>query len=318
MYDIWIIGDDFLTELFPTLQAMKKEAKIAKKTPPYLYEEFNIIGYLSTSLGLNRSFMGRIFNNLIEAINKNDKVPKYIMFVLDAGLLQDANFFRWGLGDILDRCLKYMIGEVTKIMDAKIESMLKIKPGAVKYLPKIIWVKMINRSSVPVSKLSLIEDIEGVRRKYNTALERAIAGEKRNFVLELTSMKHHHYDHTGKLLAGGRQQFWRELDYHMKEFDRGLIKLNPIVLNPKPDPKKKLMPYDGEGDKNSSNQTTTQEKSRETRGEHGNWSNKDRDDNRVKLPTPPVSNRPYHHTPRHHERRSRGTSSFYRNSYDRY
>ena len=32
IFDIWLVGDDFLREIFPAFQAMRAEARILKKT----------------------------------------------------------------------------------------------------------------------------------------------------------------------------------------------------------------------------------------------------------------------------------------------
>ena len=35
--DVWLLGDYFLGEIFPSLQAMLAQARQQKKSPPYLY-----------------------------------------------------------------------------------------------------------------------------------------------------------------------------------------------------------------------------------------------------------------------------------------
>ena len=40
--EVWIIGDTFVREVFPTMQSLKTQAAAAKDTKPYLYEYFNL------------------------------------------------------------------------------------------------------------------------------------------------------------------------------------------------------------------------------------------------------------------------------------
>ena len=243
MHDVWFVGDEFLSEIFASFQAMNQESRITKKTPPYLYEEFNIIAGLSNRQGLNRSLLGRLLNNLVGIMNKHDQLPKYLLMIIDLDLVKDINQCEFGLGLILERTLKYIACQVNRLIDSRIDNLIRAKPGSVKVLPKIIWFKMIDRCSVPITHMSrYLDDVEGARKKFNTTLEAAVANEKSNFVLAIESLEHLHYDMTGKLLSDGRIQFWKEVDHHMKEFDRGLLKLNPIVIAHPATPKKHATP----------------------------------------------------------------------------
>ena len=43
--EIWFIGDETLYEIFHTLPAMRREAKISKQPGPYLYDQYNVTSF---------------------------------------------------------------------------------------------------------------------------------------------------------------------------------------------------------------------------------------------------------------------------------
>ena len=48
--DLWIIGDQFVNEVFHALQELQQSAKINKKRGPFIYDEFNVRCFTSNPL----------------------------------------------------------------------------------------------------------------------------------------------------------------------------------------------------------------------------------------------------------------------------
>ena len=71
MKDVWLIGDQFLKEIYNTLPAIKNEAVNTKQEIPYLYRYFDIYSYFQCKaiVAVNGGLL-RIMNALIEAVNK--------------------------------------------------------------------------------------------------------------------------------------------------------------------------------------------------------------------------------------------------------
>ena len=70
IYDTWLLGDAFLREVFGTLQAMRTEAAVLRKAPPYLYDYFNIFQLHQKVICSMKSSEARMMNALIDMLNK--------------------------------------------------------------------------------------------------------------------------------------------------------------------------------------------------------------------------------------------------------
>ena len=66
---------------------MTKRAKINKHSPPYIYEMFNINGYFA---GITAKGPLKLVNPLIDALNDDHHLPRYILFIPDKDLFADS------------------------------------------------------------------------------------------------------------------------------------------------------------------------------------------------------------------------------------
>ena len=128
---------------------MTKEAIVAKRTPPYIEEEFNSSGLFMNTFNNVRCVPARFFNLIIEALNKKPKLPKYIVIVPDEDIVRYNNLYE---GSDAVKCthkvLKYLVKEINKYVDARFEDLYRRKPGSVnKGEPKIIWLKNAGETS---------------------------------------------------------------------------------------------------------------------------------------------------------------------------
>ena len=81
--DLWLVGDVFLSEIFHTMPAMCRQAKIDKNhLTPYLYDEYNLTAHYTSKMSLLKNTAARSINCLIEVINKH-RLPKMIIFIPD-------------------------------------------------------------------------------------------------------------------------------------------------------------------------------------------------------------------------------------------
>ena len=133
------------------------------------------------------------------------------------------------------KLLRYLIKEINKYVDARFEDLYRKRSGAVrKGEPRIIWVKMIRRTT------TADEVSDNFRIEYNNYLDDQLLAEGHTYMLELKTMDDERfYDRTGCLLSAGRIQLWKELDQQLKEFDRKKNNLLPqlpknLLLKSKP------------------------------------------------------------------------------------
>ena len=203
-----------LREVYPAFNAICKEAKISRRTQPYINEEFNVHGLYTTALSNIRSVPARFINLVIEAINKFMHLPKYVIVILDWDLVDYA-----GLDDpeaayhCIDEMMKYIIKEMNKYFDAQFEDMYQAKPGSIKKgEPRMIWMRMLQRPTIEYSFA------QQFRLPFDEILERHLVIEGHSHIMELTSLvKDEYFDNAGKLLASGRIQFWKEFDQIIKD-----------------------------------------------------------------------------------------------------
>ena len=112
IYDVWFIGDDFFHDIFSALQDLRSKARVAKKNPPYLYEYYNVFGYYSTKSSGTRHTIGRILNALIVGLNTHDRLPRYVVLMLDKDLIDDINVFSDEAEDEIVECISWLFRQM--------------------------------------------------------------------------------------------------------------------------------------------------------------------------------------------------------------
>ena len=93
IYDVWFVGDQFFATNFGELQKMHQTARIKKKSPPYLYEYYNMFGYYSAGSSGRKHVIGRMINALLVGLNTHNWLPRYVIVVFDKDLIDDVNIF---------------------------------------------------------------------------------------------------------------------------------------------------------------------------------------------------------------------------------
>ena len=81
--NIWLVGDDFLAEIYHILPGIRAEAKANKKDVPYIYEYYNITCITSSPSSSIKTPLVRMTNALIKGLNDFIKLPKYIVVIPD-------------------------------------------------------------------------------------------------------------------------------------------------------------------------------------------------------------------------------------------
>ena len=230
MYDTWLLGDAFLRETYPTLQAIKAQSKVKRKPPLYLYDYFNVIPLYQKILCNIRSAEARMINALISMLNSRDHLPMYLIVIPDRDLLSWYGHPGYGISRIIQKNLNHMISDIEKILRTHREDLMQKRPGAAGDKTTIIWVKMIKR---PIVSMPL--DTRGINvfqqsSKFNFVMQETLA-DRSECILEIQHLKNFHFDRYGNLNAEGKTQFWRELDFIIKRFNRKEIKLQATKLH---------------------------------------------------------------------------------------
>ena len=87
--DAWVIGDEFLKEIFDTLTALRNKAHEQGHTKPYIYDFYNVNCIWTNPLSTYpRNMMAYILNCFIAAITEKDKdkekpLSKLVLVITD-------------------------------------------------------------------------------------------------------------------------------------------------------------------------------------------------------------------------------------------
>ena len=223
MKDVWIIGDNFLKSIYHTFMGLKNEAKQLGKPMPYLFNQYNVSAYWvgGTSSGIMCA-VRRIINSLINAINKNAHLPRFIIFMAEiGGVVKFMQFYEYGTSKIFGRNINSMINEITRTIEGKKEDMRNKRGGSICYSePKMIWIKIWDRPSS--------DKVYTLREKFNWVLEETLTNYKNCYIMDCNEIiSGAHFDRANNFNNTGRHALWRFIDQQMKKFDKQEISLRP-------------------------------------------------------------------------------------------
>ena len=128
--DLWIVGDFFLGEAFPTLQSLLNQAHMEKKTAPYMYRYYNVETRYPRPLTMNRSVMARILNSFVKLLNAKHHLPRYVIIIIDKDWFENSGFVEYGAGDSICKVVNWWMKEFNKFVEIRKDQIYSKKPGA--------------------------------------------------------------------------------------------------------------------------------------------------------------------------------------------
>ena len=140
--NIWLIGDYFLKDVMPSLNALKRSAQSKDTEMPYLHQFFNIKEYHPQA---GSTGIAQVINPLVDTLNERQKLPKYVLMILDKDMLanlKDQGFFT---AKVMGAVLHYTIRQIDMLIESRRQDIEDKKPGAALSadLPKVIWIRMM-------------------------------------------------------------------------------------------------------------------------------------------------------------------------------
>ena len=213
---IWILGDNFvhdsaayITRLFGmegAVLAPGEQSYISKKYQVHLFKN-------SANVSHVRSALGRFRNLLASALNANDKLPKYIILVLENDLIRCIKFNQPGISELYGRVLRWLSDELHALVMSRKHHLL---PKAKKFAyPQIFWV------CLPYHQ-NFVNDVN--RHKFNQCLETVV-----NMHPEMKSLKIRRIwsnvdssvSRIGIITETGMQKYWRGIDEALEFWENG-------------------------------------------------------------------------------------------------
>ena len=218
---MWLLGDKFVAESVTVIEkyfGTKKIPARATRFESYIAESYDIKLFANSSGSNNRSILGRVRNTLAAAMNKHDKMPKYILIVLDDNLIDVVKYTKPGVSEIFGRSLKWLAAEVHEaITDRKEELPKKAK----KYLfPQVFWVALPQHKNFDNNQL---------RFKFNNCMESVVGQHKEMKMLKIKrrwNYEDNSVNNLGQITPDGQLTYWAGVDEALQFWETGRKKFN--------------------------------------------------------------------------------------------
>ena len=227
--DVWLCGDEFLNNLFPILQELCDSAKDAHEPIPYLYQYYNITRITEEKMSTNKTFLSRVINSITRGLQNQPKLPRYIIMLIDADLVQFVNHFGFSISHILGSCLEWLMKNLDCVISSKKDTLCRRQPGAIKSgEPKIIWVTMAYR---PEFCLAVNKKVAAAP-KFNAVLADLVRDRKGHLFMDLHNKitSPLNFNKAGYLNQRGKEVYWQEIDRKLEEFDYNKTDLVPMQV----------------------------------------------------------------------------------------
>ena len=241
LQSVWILGGDFLRELSHMFTSMKTETKREGHKTLYLHLYYNVHMLLLPQLSNMRSYLARVYNELIKTLNDKSfeyHLPRYLIILLDRDLISKARVFDYGVTKTLEDIIKWLLININRAIELRKEDMYGKCPGSLTQSSelRLIWIMMLCRPEG-----SFDRKVNSLTTKFNSILEEVVAGDRRSHILLVQVDSQAAFDCVGNLTQMGIYEYWRNLDFQMKEFDWGKTELQPRKPTSKFEPSKNYL-----------------------------------------------------------------------------
>ena len=197
----------------------------------YVKTRFDIFAFCNGSLSKdlkNRNVISRVRNNLVEAINLQTILPKYLIIVLENDLIKAANHYTDGFTDIMNSWISWLANKFHRIISAHKEK-LPTKARKFKY-PHIFWIPAVHHMSYSKST-----------NHYRQCMNTCIHDETTRF-REFTMLMLHSWDprdfslinKDGNMTHRGKAQFWDAVDSMVQKFDQDQLNVQQRIFKGPP------------------------------------------------------------------------------------
>ena len=262
MSDLWLVGDDSLRTWFPILQEIRSESVKRNSKPPFMYDCYNVFPFYTGSSGPLKDTLTRILSSLTEGFNRREKLPRYIMFIIDKDLLESLTPLEdFGVTEGITALFNWVAKLCERLVCTRKDNLLDHRMGAVCYDTKICWLKMIQRPFISYSPavnkerfdrstskyFERVSQVLGSRRKNNAAIDE-LALKMNHYVVEIKDFNaYQDFDKFGKLTKLGKSHYWKQLDKQLKDYEKKIITWKPSTTQLPPPPPSDRKPKSAKG-----------------------------------------------------------------------
>ena len=129
IFNTWIIGDNVLQDLAQTWDAIKlKSTEKNASYKPYLMQYYNVVNMYKITSGVSKA-VARILNALIETINAEQKLPRFLVVIPDKDLLSDINVFDGYAACAITNSVDWLVKQIHVVISRKKSELMVKRPG---------------------------------------------------------------------------------------------------------------------------------------------------------------------------------------------
>ena len=225
----WLIGDNFLTEIYHELSSMKSAAFAEKKRPPFIYQYFNVSTFTTNPLSVLDDVLARLINCFIKGLNDNVHLPGLLIVIPDQDIL---NFFEHfiDIGNSKDvRTLteigiNWLATQIDRAIDIRKDHLqIRNLSAVVLNEPKIIWIKALGRMKSHKEAMAKFD--------FNSKMCDVLSRRKNHLVMDVQHALANITDFTkfGDLCGVGKLRFWNEFNRQLELFELKDVDLIPMA-----------------------------------------------------------------------------------------
>ena len=172
--------------------------------------------------------IGQIYNSLIEALNKRERLPHFLLVIIDKDIVEDIDLFDYGASKELMGNLEWLIKQINILIQQRRSEIIEIKPGAIYTLdPKIVLVNMV-RCPLCFPSGSQIEKVVSLCSKFYSTLNELAYNAELSILNVYAVETENHFDLLGNLNHFGQFTFWKQVNYLLEHFDKKKEGLEPF------------------------------------------------------------------------------------------
>ena len=211
------MGNQFLAEIFSTLQDMRKHAIDNKIAQPDVYQYYNIVAYHEKLTSGTTTVIARILNSFIKGLNNRPHLPRLVVIPIDKNIIEDINLFDFGVAREITANVDWLLRQINILICRRKTELSETKPGTVYSTdPKVVLVTMLRRPlSFPAN--SHMEGVLSLRPKFNNAINN-VAYEAGHSIMQIDSCNTvTHFGLMGHLSHLGQFTFWKDVNYQLEK-----------------------------------------------------------------------------------------------------
>ena len=209
---------------------MRQQAKLNKEDPPYLFQYYNVQGFMQEreSMGIRRA-IARMVNATIKALNLQVRLPRFLVLAPDKDIVDDIDQFDEETPDLIRANLNWLIRQINMVVTRRKTELADKKPGAIYSSdPKVIYIKM-TRCPMQFKDGSRMDKIISTRSTFNKILCELLAEHDQRILGVKTCASTDCYDLFGEFNQRGKSYYWREVNDLIEKFDKKKIQLLPRI-----------------------------------------------------------------------------------------